>query len=122
MPWARRTYRWLIWLFLLGLAIQFLFAGLGTLGGESIEPHRGLGNLLILISLVLAVLAAVARLERPIIPMTIVLLLLTALQILWAQLESPMWLRSFHVFDAFLLAGLADNLARKVGFPLSSRA
>jgi len=123
MAWARPTYRWLIWLFLLGLGIEFFLAGLGVLGGESIEPHEGLGSLLILASLVLAILAAIGRLERPIIPMTVVLLILTALQMLWAGEDlDPIWLRSLHVFGAFLIVGLSLNLATKVGFPLSLRS
>ncbi len=73
-----------------------------------------------LLSLILVVFAAIGRLERPIVPMTVVLLILTALQMLWASEDlDPMWLRSFHVLGAFLIAGLTDNLTRKVGFPLS---
>jgi hypothetical protein len=123
MAWARPAYRWLIWLFLLGLGIQFFLAGLGTLGGESIDAHRGLGSLLVLVSLVLVVLAAIGRLQRPIIPMTVVLLILTGLEMLWAGEDlDPRWLRSFHVLGAFLIAGLSQNLAMKLGFPMSSRS
>jgi hypothetical protein len=123
MAWARAVYRWLIWLFLLGIGIQFLLAGLGTLGGESIEPHEELGRLLLAVSLILVVLAAIGRLQRPIIPMTVVLLILTGLEMFWAGEDlDPRWLRSFHVLGAFLIAGLSQNLAMKVGFPLSPRS
>lgn len=123
MAWARPAYRWLIWLFLLGLGIEFFLAGLGVLGGESIDPHEGLGNLLVVVCLVLVILAAIGRLERPIMLMTVVLLFLTALQMLWASEDlDPMWLRSLHIFGAFLIVGLSQNLATKVGFPLSSRS
>jgi hypothetical protein len=122
MAWARPAYRWLIWLFLLGLGIEFFLAGLGVLGGESLDPHEGLGSLLILAFCFLSSLPRLGG-ESPIIPMTVVLLILTALQILWAGEDlDPLWLRSLHVFGAFLIAGLSQNLAMKVGFPLSSRS
>jgi hypothetical protein len=40
---ARRVFAGLAWLLVLATAIQFLLAGLGVLGGESLEPHRQWG-------------------------------------------------------------------------------
>jgi hypothetical protein len=37
---GRKFFVGLAWLFVLAVAIQFLLAGLGVLGGESMEPHR----------------------------------------------------------------------------------
>ncbi len=52
--------------------------------------------------------------------MALALVVLTVQQSIWAS-ESlkPMWLRSFHVFDAFLIAGLSQQLAKRGGSPLS---
>ena len=40
MDGARKFFVGLAWLFVLAVAIQFLLAGLGVLGGESIDAHR----------------------------------------------------------------------------------
>ena len=71
----------------------------------------------------LLVLAFVAKLGGPTIGKTAALFVLNVLQMLWSLEDlDPMWLRSFHVLGAFLIAGLTDHLAREVRFPLASRA
>ncbi|HEX5140243.1 MAG TPA: DUF6220 domain-containing protein [Dehalococcoidia bacterium] len=117
------AYRWLVWLILLAVALQFFLAGLGVLGGESIDPHRGLGSLIELLTLILAILAFVSKQPKPVLWMCVTLFVLAILQSLFATEDlDPEWLRSFHVFDAFLIAGLAQHLAVRAGWPLSPKA
>ncbi len=40
---AKRAMTIVAYLFLLGIVVQFFLAGLGTLGGEDLEAHRGFG-------------------------------------------------------------------------------
>jgi Family of unknown function (DUF6220) len=123
MTWTRSAFQWLVWLFLLGVAIQFFLAGLGVMGGESIEPHRAVGSLLQLVAIVLAILAFVSKQARPVLIMCVVLLVLTILQSVFAQEDlDPIVLRSFHVFDALLIAGLAMHLQLRAGSPFSRSA
>lgn len=122
---AAKIYQWLIWSVLIALPVQFFLAGLGlsVLGGESIDPHRGLGSLIGLIVIVLFLLSLVGRMGKPTIMMTLTLLVLTILQSIWvAEDLDPQWLRSFHVLDALLIAALVYHLAKRVGMPMRSGA
>ncbi len=121
MTWAKPAFQWLAWLFLVGVGVQFFLAGLGLpmFGGDSIDPHKQFANVLSLITVLLVLTAILAKLGRPIWVMAVVLFFLVGLQHLWAdQTLKPAWLRSFHVFDAFLIAGIAFHLAQRAGFPL----
>jgi hypothetical protein len=122
MNWAGTAFRWLVWLFALGVAVQFFLAGLGVLGGEDIEPHEALGSLMVLLSLALLILAFVGKQARPVIGMAAVLFVLMILQSVSAQVEDPPFLRAFHVFDALLIAGLVQHLAQKVGWLTAARS
>jgi hypothetical protein len=112
----------MVWLFVLGVAIQFFLAGLGVLGGEDIEPHEALGSLLTLVSLILLLLAYFGKQDKPIIGMCAVLLILGILQSVWVNIDDPQFLQAFHVFDALLIAGIAQHLAQRVGWLTAARA
>lgn len=58
-----RAHRGLALLFLALVVVQFFLAGLGAFGAESYSAHRGLGDALGLLGLVLLILAAVGRRE-----------------------------------------------------------
>jgi heme A synthase len=58
-----RAHRGLALLFLAAVVVQFFLAGLGAFGAESYSAHKGLGNALGLVGLVLLILAAVGRRE-----------------------------------------------------------
>ena len=47
--------------YLAGVVTQFFLAGLGIFGAASLDPHRMLGMLVILLSLILLVLALISR-------------------------------------------------------------
>jgi uncharacterized protein DUF6220 len=112
---ARKTFVALAWLFLVAVAIQFLLAGLGVLGGGSMEPHRVWGFLVLhLIPILMLIAAIVGRMGRNVIVLTVTLFLLVFLQPLFADPElDPPWLRSLHVLNALFIFSLAYVLAQR---------
>lgn len=112
---GRKFFVGLAWLFVLAVAIQFLLAGLGVLGGESLEPHRVWGFLVLhLIPILMLVAAIVGRMGRTIIALTVGLILLVFLQALFADPQlDPRWLRALHVLDALLIFALGYHLAQR---------
>lgn len=110
---ARRIFVGLAWLFVLAVAIQFLLAGLGVLGGESLEAHRQWGFVVLhLIPILMFAAAIVGRMGRTVIGMTVVLFLLVFVQPLFADPEiDPKWLRSLHVLNALFIFALGQHLA-----------
>jgi hypothetical protein len=112
---ARKSFVGLAWLFVLAVAIQFLLAGLGVLGGESIEAHRQWGFIVLhLIPILMLIAAIVGRMGRTVLIPTVVLFLLVFLQPLFADPElDPRWLRSLHVLNALFIAVLGYRLAQR---------
>jgi len=112
---ARKIFVGLAWLFVLAVAIQFLLAGLGLLGGESLEPHRQWGFIVLhLIPILMLIAAIVGRMGRTVIALTVVLFLLVFLQPLFVDPElDPRWLRSLHVLNALFIFALGHHLAQR---------
>jgi hypothetical protein len=112
---ARRIFVGLAWLFVLAVAIQFLLAGLGVLGGESLEMHRQWGFIVLhLIPILMFVTTIVGRMGRTVIGLTVALFLLVFLQPLFADPElDPRWLRSLHVLNALFIFALGYHLAQR---------
>jgi uncharacterized protein DUF6220 len=112
---ARKSFVGLAWVFVLAVAIQFLLAGLGVLGGESIEAHRQWGfTVLHLVPILMLIAAIVGRMGRTVIALTVVLFLLVFLQPLFADPElDPSWLRSLHVLNALFIFALGYHLAQR---------
>jgi Family of unknown function (DUF6220) len=112
---ARKIFVGLAWLFVLAVAIQFLLAGLGVLGGESLEPHRQWGFIVLhLIPILMFVAAIVGRMGRTVIGLTLALFLLVFLQPLFVDPElDPRWLRSLHVLNALFIFALGYLLAQR---------
>jgi hypothetical protein len=110
---ARKAFVGLAWFFVLAVAVQFLLAGLGILGGESLEPHRQWGFIVLhLVPVLMLVAAIVGRMGRFVIGLTVVLFLLVFLQPLFVDSElDPRWLRSLHVLNALFIFGLGQHLA-----------
>jgi hypothetical protein len=112
---ARKIFVGLAWLFVLAVAIQFLFAGLDVLGGESLEPHRQLGFIVLhLIPILMFFAAIIGRMGRTVIVLTVVLFLLVFLQPLFVDPElDPRWLRSLHVLNALFIFALGYHLVQR---------
>lgn len=85
---ARKVFVGLAWLFVLAVAIQFLLAGLGVLGGESMEAHRQWGFIVLhLIPILMFIAAIVGRMGRTVLGLTGALFLFVFLQPLFADPE-----------------------------------
>jgi Family of unknown function (DUF6220) len=109
---SSRVFKLFCYLFLIAVAIQFFLAGLGVLGGESIEAHRQWGYFALhLIPLGMFGFAIAAKAGRVTIGMIVLLFVLVFLQPLFAD-ESldPKWLRSFHIFDALIIYILGHHI------------
>ena len=115
MELARKIFVGLAWLFVVAVAIQFLLAGLGILGGESMEPHRAWGFLVLhLIPILMFIAAIVGRMGRAAIGLTGALFLLVFLQPLFADAGlDPRWLRSLHVLNALFIFALGFHLVQR---------
>jgi Family of unknown function (DUF6220) len=112
---GRKFFVGFAWLFVLAVAIQFLLAGLGVLGGESMELHRQWGFVVLhLIPIVMLIAAIVGRMGRTVIALTIGLIVLVFLQPLFADAQlDPLWLRSLHVLNALFIFVLGHHLAQR---------
>src|SRR4029450_6068875 len=121
---ARKIFVGLSWLFVLAVAIQFLLAGLGVLGGESLEPHRQWGFIVLhLIPILMLIAAIIGRMGRTVIVLTVMLFLLVFLQPLFVDPElHPRWLRSLHVLNALFIFALGYHLAQRGTWRTGRRA
>ena len=112
---ARKIFVGLAWLLVLAVAIQFFLAGIGVLGGESIEAHRQWGFIVLhLIPILMLIAAIVGRMGRTVLALTVVIFLLVFLQPLFADPElDPRWLRSVHVLNALFIFALGYRVAQR---------
>lgn len=111
----RKIFTGLAWLFVVAVAVQFLLAGLGVLGGEDLEAHRQWGYTALHLIPVLMLIAAIAgRMGWTVIGVTIGLFVLVFLQPLFAAPDlDPRWLRALHVLNALVIALLGYYLAQR---------
>jgi hypothetical protein len=103
MPWAKTSFTYLAALMGLLVVVQFFLAGYGVLGGEPMGAHRTIGHILEPLSLILVVLAVVAKYRGALLGMSIALLVLVILQSVWIDADGAV-LRAFHVLGALAIA------------------
>jgi hypothetical protein len=121
-------FRWLLTIFLVGVAVQFFLAGLGAFKtqhgtdkgtvddsqfGSYFDPHVVLGHVLFILAVLVFVAAVVAKVGAPRIYLVLALPILTFLQSVFAN-TGPSWFRALHVLSAFVIAGLAVTLTGRV--------
>jgi hypothetical protein len=110
MQQARAVLTWLARLFLVALVVQFFFAGAGAFRATTDwDLHIVLGYVLVIASLVVLIVAVLARRS-----LVLASLLFGAmvLQMLLAQLDdTSRWLASLHAVNALAVIGLAGGLA-----------
>jgi len=116
MSTVARIHRGLAFFFLLVAIVAFFLAGLGAFGAESFEPHQGSGSLLVLLSLILLILAAVGRREA--LTQSAVLFGLMIVQmVLGVAGEDVGVLGGLHPVNGLLILFVAHQAAR--GLPLA---
>lgn len=112
---ARRALAGLAWLYVLGVAIQFLLAGIGSpqLGGESMDAHEAVGySALHVTPILFIVLAVVGKSSRSLLILTVVFAVIAFVQPFWATEFQGEFLASLHVLGALVIFVLAHSLAR----------
>jgi hypothetical protein len=113
-------------LFVLGVVVNFFLAGLGTFGVKghiddekatsSFDPHRMVGSILTLISLLVLVFVAIARPGGRALKLAGALFVLMILQnVLAATGTSTHVLGAFHALNGLLILGVAGLLASDTG-------
>ena len=114
-----RIHRGLAFLFLAVGVVAFFLAGLGAFGAESFDSHRGSGSLMVLLSLILLVLAAVGRREA--LAQSAVLFALMLVQMGLALAGDDVGiLGGLHPVNGLIVLFVAHQVAR--GLPLAPRA
>jgi hypothetical protein len=118
---ATAGYRWLTIVFFVGVVVQFLLAGLGVFDIEpghvldnqsSLDPHRALGSVLIVIALVQVLLVVVARPTRLVFVPYVVLLVLAVLQSVFVEIGGQVG-GALHGLNACAVFGLGGYLGHR---------
>jgi hypothetical protein len=104
----------LAWLYVLGIVVQFFLAGLGLLGGESMEAHEGFGYAVLhLYPILMLIAAAVGRVGRNLLIMSVVLVVIVFVQPTWVSEFRGEFLGSIHVIAALVIFVLAHMIAQQ---------
>ena len=118
-------FKGLAWIIFAGVLLQFFFAGVGSFGEEmwgdgAFNPHRLTGLLLVLLSLLLLILAAISffagGMRGRTVGMAGLLLVLMIVQValviaFYRAMDLPI-LAALHPVNALILMGLSFHLAR----------
>jgi hypothetical protein len=108
-----QIFRGLALAFLAGLLLQFYLVGAALFGVMSLQSHRMLGFALAGLAIALPVLALIGRLERQRIRISLLLLLLTLVQMALPSLRSAVpWIAALHAVNAVFLIRLAIMIVR----------
>jgi len=103
----------LAWLFMAFVLIQFFLGGLIVFGGDDSGPHETVGYpILHLIPILMIVVAAIGKMGKKIIGMTVGLLVMIFIQPVWAAIETDSdWINAIHIPFALLVAFLGYHIA-----------
>lgn len=112
-----QIHQWVTRIFLVGLLLEFYLAGAAIFGaGLSFEPHRMLRSGLAILVILLLVLALVGRLGRKMIGFSVLLVLLTIVQVMLPSLRGNVpWIAALHPVNALALMGIRAMLRRNGG-------
>ena len=113
---ARKILVGLAWLYVLGVAIQFLLAGIGLpqLGNEGMEAHEGFGySALHLTPILFIILAFIAKAPRNLIILIFVFAVIAFVQPIWAGEFEGELIASLHILGALVIFALAHTIARQ---------
>jgi len=99
-------------LFLLGVVLQFFFAGLALSGGEDWELHRGFGwSALTLTPVLILVVGYLAKVGRVTLFLSVTLVVLAVIQPFWVTEFEGEFLGAMHVLGALVIFTLAHHVA-----------
>jgi hypothetical protein len=119
MSQARILFFGLTAIYLLAVIVQFFLAGLGAFSGDW-DVHSGVGFVVSISSLLLLVVAAIGRLPRRMLLVTLLLVGLNALQIVLANLEIDE-LAALHPVNALVIVIVAHSLMQRSRGYLASK-
>ena len=121
MSTVARVHRGLAFFFLAVGVIAYFLAGMGAFGATSFDAHRGSGSLLVLLSLILLILAAVGRREA--LTQSAVLFGLMLLQMVLAVAgEDVGFLGGLHPVNGLAILFVAHQAARGLALAPASSA
>ena len=115
---ARKGFTGLAYLFIAAVVLQVFLAGIGVFGNwhagadSNLDPHRALGNILMLVALVLFILAVVGRMGRTIWGLSLLLTVIVVLQSVWVNIDSR-WVEAIHPTMAIVIFALGHFLAQQ---------
>lgn len=111
---ARAAYPWVAWLFVACSVVQVFLAGLGVFEDPArFALHRDFGYAFGLLTIVLIVLALAGRLGRLIIGLSILLLVLFAMQSVFVVVRgSAPFIAALHPVNGFLILFVGIVVAR----------
>jgi mercuric ion transport protein len=106
---ARTAYLVVVWVFVACLVVQFFLAGLGVFAGyQNFLTHRDFGYLFGLLVLPVVIFAALARLPRRFILLSLLILVLFAMQsvLILFRTDAP-WVAALHPLNGVLILLIA---------------
>jgi len=111
---AKRILVIVSFLFLIGVILQFFFAGLALLGGEDWDLHKNFGWAALHFTPVLVlVLAYLAKVGRTLLLLTLALTIVSLVQPFWVTEFRDEFLGSMHVLGALVIFTLAHHVAQR---------
>jgi uncharacterized membrane protein YhaH (DUF805 family) len=120
---ARNVHLGLVILFIVGVFVQFYFAGRGAFGASTYSAHKDWGGILHLYSLLLLIvtIALPATRNRVDIGMAAGLFVLVTIQAAIGDIKHPE-LGAFHPVNALLIVGNSFGMLRRDREALTGRA
>jgi mercuric ion transport protein len=111
---ARTAFVWVAWIFVACCVVQVFLAGLAVFESPArFADHRNFGYLFGLLTIVLIVLAIAGRLGRVVIGLSILLLVLFALQSVFVLMRtSAPFVAALHPVNGFLILFIGIVVAR----------
>lgn len=119
---VRTAWIVVVLIFLITIPVRFYLAGHGAFAFHSAsasgrdsawDPHRTVGDILVLLSLLQLLLAVAARLPRRLLLRAVALFVLMIVQYVIAQLgdsKSTLWIAALHPVNALAITGIAIGM------------
>lgn len=108
-----RIHRGLVWVLLAGLLVQIYFAGVFLFGAGPTSFHENWGYMFWLLTPLMVVLALVGGLGRRLIGLSVLLVILTTVQVNLPHLRASIpWAAALHPVNALAMVGVTVLMAR----------